>query len=273
LPTTISQSASVAWRINGERAVLLGWGRAILLQVAHPLVAAGVAEHSHFAAEPLGRLRRLQRTLDAMLALTFGTAEEAAAAAKRIDDIHGRVRGSLGTAVGPYAAGAPYFARDPRLLRWVHATFLDSALRVYVLYVGPLAPADQDRYCAEATGIAPLLGIPDGYLPATVADLHCYLDEMLASGEIAVGDDARRVARELLRPMAPPALRPLERLLQLPTVGLLPPSLRAAYGLRWTARREELLRRTAALSRRALPLLPGKLRRWPAAQAAERRRC
>src|SRR5205085_7905617 len=64
--------ASIAWRINGERVGLLGWGRAILLQVAHPLVAAGVAQHSQFARDPLGRLRRLQRTLDASLALTFG---------------------------------------------------------------------------------------------------------------------------------------------------------------------------------------------------------
>src|SRR5437764_14232011 len=87
--------SSLAWRINGEMLGLLGWGRAILLQVAHPLVAAGVAEHSHFSSARLDRVRRLRRTLDAMLTLTFGTRDEAVAVARHIDGIHGRVRGAL----------------------------------------------------------------------------------------------------------------------------------------------------------------------------------
>ncbi len=266
--------ASVAWKINAERVALLGWGRAILLQFAHPLVAAGVAEHSHFAREPLGRLRRFERTLGAMLALTFGTPEEVLATGRHIDGIHGRVRGTLKAAVGPFAAGTPYFARDPRLLRWVHATTIDSLLRVYQLYIGPLSAAEQDRYCAEATGMAPLLRIPDGYLPSTVADLRRYLTEMLASGEIVVGDTARGLAAELLRPLGPPFLRPLEGLLQLPMIGLLPPAVRAGYGFRWTPRQAAALRRSAALSRRVLPRLPARLRHWPAARAARRRyRC
>src|SRR3954451_15295962 len=81
--------ASIAWRINGERLGLLGWGRAVLLQVAHPLVAAGAAQHSQFATDPLARLRRLQHTLDASLSLTFGTTAEAVATARHIDGIHG----------------------------------------------------------------------------------------------------------------------------------------------------------------------------------------
>jgi uncharacterized protein (DUF2236 family) len=262
---------SVAWKINGERITLLGWGRAILLQFAHPLVAAGVAEHSHFAGEPLGRLRRFEHTLNAMLALTFGTPESALATGRHIDGIHGRVHGILRDPAGPFAAGTPYYARDPHLLRWVHATLVDSLLRVYPLYVGPLSAADRDRYCREATGMAPLLHIPDGYLPNTAADLARYMDEMLGSGEIVVGDTARGLARELLRPLGPPILRPLEALLQLPMIGLLPPAVREGYGFRWTPRHQAALRRSAALSRRVLPLLPAILRRWPAERAAARR--
>src|SRR5579883_2783724 len=129
----------MAWRINGEIAGLLGWGRAILLQVAHPLVAAGVSEHSQFAHDALGRARRLRRTLGAMLTLTFGSYDEAVAVARHIDGIHGRIRGTLAAPTGTLAAGTPYFARDPDLLRWVHATYVDSALRTYLLYVGPLS--------------------------------------------------------------------------------------------------------------------------------------
>jgi len=68
-------AGGVAWRIHRERVLLAGWGRAILLQLAHPTVARGVAEHSGFTAERWGRLRRLHRTLSAMLALTFGSEE------------------------------------------------------------------------------------------------------------------------------------------------------------------------------------------------------
>ncbi|MCL6569599.1 MAG: oxygenase MpaB family protein, partial [Meiothermus silvanus] len=169
----------------------------ILLQVAHPLVAAGVAEHSYFAADARGRLRRLQHTLDAMLTLTFGSYEEAVAVARHIDGIHGRVHGTLPEATGRFPAGTPYSARDPALLRWVHATYVDTALITYQLYIGPLTRAEQDRYCQEASGIEPLLHIPEGYLPRDVDSLRAYLESMLTSGEIAVGPTARRIAREL----------------------------------------------------------------------------
>src|SRR5205085_11966826 len=123
-------------------------------------------------------------------------------------------------------------------------------LRTYQMYVGPLSVAEQDTYCLEGTAMAPMLRIPVGYLPTTAVDLRRYLDDMLASGEIVVGDTARGLARELLAPLGPPVLRPLEMLLQLPIVGLLPPALRTAYGLPWTARHAALLRRTAAQQRR-----------------------
>ena len=262
---------TVAWQINGEMLGLLGWGCAILLQMAHPLVAAGVSEHSHFAPDALGRLWRLERTLGAMLKLTFGTYDEALAVARHIDGIHGRIRGTLSASTGTLAASTPYSARDPHLLRWVHATYVYSALRTYQLYVGPLSPAQQDRYCAETTAIEPLLNIPAGYLPRDVASLRAYLSGMLASGEIAVGAPARRIAAELLAPLGPPVLRPLEPLLHLPIAGLLPPAIREAYALPWSPRHARALRLTAALVRGMRPWLPAVLCRWPQARAAERR--
>src|SRR5712692_8111852 len=191
---------NMAWRIHRERVLLAGWGRAILLQLAHPKVARGVAEHSGFTTEPWGRLRRLHRTLGSMLALTFGTDEEAAAVAGRINAIHDRVHGRLGEAAGDAPAGAPYSAHDPALLTWVHTTLLDSFLLTYRLFVRPLSEVEADRYCTEVSGIESLLEISAGRLPRTEAALRKYLEDMLASGVIEVTDTARDLAREVIAP-------------------------------------------------------------------------
>src|SRR5690348_16107402 len=147
------QAICISWRIHRERVLLAGWGRAILLQLAHPMVAQGVAEHSAFTTERWGWVRRLHRTLDAMLALTFGSPDDAAGAAARINAIHDRVHGRLDHAAGGRAPATAYSAHDPALLAWVHATLLDSFLGAYRLFVGPLSPAEADRYCLEASGI------------------------------------------------------------------------------------------------------------------------
>lgn len=260
----------VAWRIHRERVLLAGWGRAILLQLAHPLVARGVAEHSGFTTDRWGRVRRLHRTLHAMLALTFGPAEDAGAAAARINAIHDRVHGHLDHAAGGEPTGAPYSAHDPALLAWVHATLLDSFLGTYRLFVGPLDTVAADRYCLESSGIEARLGIPAGRLPRTESALRAYLEAMLASGVLEVTDTARALAREVLAPPAPRIVRPALWLAALPAVGLLPPSIRAGYGLPWDARRARALALMAGVTRVSLPLVPPPLRYWAAARRAMR---
>jgi uncharacterized protein (DUF2236 family) len=255
-------------KVNREVIVLLGWGPAILMQFAHPLVAAGVAEHSSFRAGPSERVRRLRQTLDAMLALTFGTPEQAARAARGINAIHDRVHGELSEPGGPFPRGTAYSAHDPELLRWVHATMLDMLPRTYELFIGPLAIEEKDRYCADATGIGPLLGTPDGYLPTSMAQLGEYMSEMLASGEITVTPTARMLARQIVSPDHLGRVGPPAWLNRLVTIGLLPPSIRADYGYRWDRRDELALRLCAGASRRLVPLLPSALRHWPAARRA-----
>ncbi len=263
--------AGMAWTIHRERVLLSGWGRAILLQIAHPMVAQGVADHSVFTTEPWGWLRRLDRTLRSMLALTFGSDAQAAAAAARINAIHDRVHGRLGEAAGGKPAGAGYDAHDPALLTWVHATLLDSFLLAYRRFVAPIDRLEGDRYCADAAGIEPLLGIPAGRLPRTEAQLQEYLERTLASGAIEVTETARRLSREVLAPPVPSVLRPALRLAALPAVGLLPPAIRAAYGLPWSRGQARALDVLAAIARRTLPLTPAALRYWPDARRAERR--
>jgi uncharacterized protein (DUF2236 family) len=271
LPAEPFVADGISWRIHRERVLLAGWGRAILLQLAHPKVALGVAEHSAFTTEPWGRLRRLHRTLAAMLTLTFGTAEEARAVAERINAIHDRVHGPLGRGTASAPAGPAYSAHDPALLTWVHATLLESFLLTYRLFVGHLSGSEADRYCAEASRIEPWLGIPSGRLPRAEAELREYLAAMLESGMIEVTETARCLAREVIAPPAPRAVAPLLRLTALPSVGLLPPTIRAAYGFPWDERRERALRVLAAAVRGGLLLAPPMLRYWSVARRAARR--
>ena len=253
---------SISWKINRERVVVAGWGRAILLQLAHPAVAAGVHGHSSFRGSLRSSFRRMQSTVDAMLALTFGDTEHMIAAAAGINAIHDRVRGR----VGPGAAARAYSAHDPGLQRWVHATLLDSIPLTYELLVGPLTLGERNRYCSEAAIMEPLLGMLPGWLPRESAELDAYMREMLAGGSIAVTDTSRALARAVLYPphwrLAWPAFRPV----QLLSIGSLPPSIRRAYGFEWRARDERAFARWTALLRASLPLLPPLVRDWPAAR-------
>jgi uncharacterized protein (DUF2236 family) len=264
-------TGSIGWRLQREIVLLFAWGPAILLQLAHPLVAQGIADHSAFRAQRHGRTRRLFHTIDAMLQLCFGTEPQARAVLARINAIHDRVNGRLAEAAGVFPAGTPYSARDPALLAWVHATLLDMNLRVYELYVGPLSVEDKDRYCAEASTIEAPLGIPAGRLPRSVGELGRYMDAMLASGNITVTDTARLVARDILYPPAPRLAAPAFSLVRLPTVGLLPSGIREGYGLSWSPRRDAMLGLSAGLVRGALRLTPPVVRHWPAARRARRR--
>lgn len=264
-----SGPGSVSWKVNREVVVVAGWGRAILMQLAHPLIAAGVAEHSSFRSSPAGRVRRLWSTVGAMLSLAFGSDDELVAAAARINSIHDRVSGRLGAAAGSIAAGRRYSAHDPALLRWVHATLLESMPLTYERLVGPLTAAERDRYCAEAAIMEPLLDIPAGLLPRNSAQLDAYLDEMLGSGTIAVSAASRELARAILFPPGWRLMWPAFRFLQLLTIGLLPPAIREDYGFTWSARDARALARWTAAVRMVRRLCPAPLREW---RSARRRR-
>jgi uncharacterized protein (DUF2236 family) len=269
-PDVLSDVGTVAWKLQKEIILLLAWSPAILLQLAHPLVAQGVADHSSFHAERWGRTRRLYRTLDAMLGLCFGTEREALAVAARINAIHDRVQGQLRETAGIFPTGTSYSAHDPALLSWVHATLLAMNVCVYELFVAPLSAEDKNRYCAEASTIEGPLGIPKGRLPRTFGELQQYMEGTLASGEILVTDTARTLARMIVYPEVPRVAEPAFELVRLITLGVLPPQIRDGYGVAWGSRNEALLRLAARLVRGLLPLTPSVVRHWPAARAAFR---
>jgi uncharacterized protein (DUF2236 family) len=260
---------SITWKINREMIVVAGWGRAILLQLAHPAVAAGVHGHSSYRGSLLSGFRRLRSTVGAMLSLAFGDMEQMITAAARINAIHDRVRGRVPPPLPPASReGAPgegeaYSAHDPDLQRWVHATLLESVPLTYELLVGPLTVRERDRYCSEAAIMEPLLGMPAGWLPRDSAELEAYMGDMLAGGRIVVTDTSRALARALLYPPRWYVAWPVFRAMQLITIGSLPPSIRRAYGFEWRTRDERAFARWTALLRTSLRLLPPLAREWP----------
>ena len=246
-------AGSITWTVNREMVVVAGWGRAILLQLAHPAVAAGVHHHSTFRGSLAASARRLQSTVRAMLSIMFGDTEQVIATAAGINAIHDRVR------------GASYSAHDPDLQRWVHATLVESIPLTYERLVGALTRDERDRYCAEAAIMEPLLGMPDGWLPRDSMQLDDYMREMLAGGRLVVTGTSRALARAVLYPPRWQVAWPAFRAMQLLTLGSLPPAIREAYGFTWTARDARALARwTAAL--RLLQQAPAVLRQWPAAR-------
>jgi uncharacterized protein (DUF2236 family) len=256
---------SVTWRVNRELVLLVGGGRALLLQVAHPRVAAGVAQHSNYREDPWGRL---YRTLDVTTRIVFGGPEVAGKASRRLQGSHVKVQGVSAE------DGARYDARDPDLLTWVWATLLDTSLLVYTRYVRPLSLSDVSRYYDEQKLFAHACGVPEGHYPATYEDFRAYWDRMVDE-ELRVTEAARAVADATLNPPAPllvrPALVPLSEALGLVTVGLLPSRVREDFGFDWGPGRELLLSASTQMVRRLMPLLPSLVRQFPPARAAEQR--
>src|SRR5271169_798568 len=184
-------SGSVSWRLDKEAAVFLGAGRALLLQLAHPWVAAAIAEHSRSFNDPIGRF---QRTFNITLTIMFGTTTQAIAAARRLHRRHAGISGTLRESSGAYAAGSAYRANDLAALRWVWATLIETAPLAYELIAPMLSIEDRERYYAEARLFAALFGIPQDALPQSWADFAGYVDQMLASDLLAVSGASRHIA-------------------------------------------------------------------------------
>jgi uncharacterized protein (DUF2236 family) len=249
---------SVARRLNAQTVLLLGGGRALLLQLAHPLVAAGVADHSDFLRDPIGRLLN---TLDLTLTVAFGDEAQRARAVARVTETHRRVTGER--------AGVAYRALDPELLLWVHATLVDSAIATYERFVGPTGPTARARYHDEMGRQAVAFGVPERVLPPSYPAFRRYVERTTES--LDVGAEGRRLGQAVLHPPAPAVLRPLAPALRLVTTGLLPDRIRDGYRLAWDPGRDRRFELVSSAIRAALPLLPDVARRWPHARDADRR--
>jgi uncharacterized protein (DUF2236 family) len=217
---------------NSPITPFLGGGAAVLLQVAHPLVAAGVVQHSDYGRD---LWRRLVRTLRALYLVTYGSKAEADCAAAAVRAVHARVRGATDTWLGPFPPGTRYSASDPELMLWVHATLVTASLAAYQRFVEPLSPAEQERYYQEMAFVARLFGTPAAIIPSSLDEFREYFDAQIDGPAITVTAPARDVARVILEARLPAPMRVLVPAHRLATAALLPPRLRDEYGLRWTS--------------------------------------
>ncbi len=258
-------SDSQIWRVDREMALLLSGGRALLMQIAHPKVAAGVAEHSRFQEDPFARLHR---TMSAMWSIVFDDRSQAGAALDRVASRHEKVRGVVSDAESRHA-GLRYDAFDQDLLLWVHATLIESAMVAYDFFVRPLSLEERMSYYEDSKKLAALFGISETVVPASLGQFEAYMGDMLAGSDIAVGVTAKQLAQEVLyaRPWMFRFVGPLFRFV---TAGLLPERLRGDYGLRWSRRNEKMLGLLAYAVRITLPWIPAPIRIVPNARAAEK---
>jgi len=200
---------SVTWRVHSDSAMFVGGVRALFLQALHPLAMAGVAEHSDFRTDPLGRLAN---TAHYVGVTTYGTTAEAEQMIAIVKRVHQRVTG-----VAP--DGRPYSANDPHLLTWVQHALIDSFLRSYQRYgAAPLTPDEADRYVAEQAVIAERFGCDT--VVTSLAELRDWL--RAERSELRAGPQARATARFLLAPPLPLAARPPYGILASAAIDLLP---------------------------------------------------
>src|SRR6266545_1317809 len=195
----------------------LGGGAAVLLQVAHPLVACGVVEHSGYDGD---LWRRLIGTLRALYMITFGAKTEAEQAGAVVRAVHARVRGTTATQLGTFPPGTPYSASDPELMLWVHATLVHSSLAAYERFVHPLSREDRERYYQEMALVARLFGTPACVIPRSLADFREYFAAQISGETIAVTAPAKEVAAVILEARLPTPLRVFVPAHRLSTAGL-----------------------------------------------------
>jgi uncharacterized protein (DUF2236 family) len=245
--------------VNRERVLLVGGQRALVMQLAHPLVAAGVDEHSDFPSRALDRLRR---TLDLSLAMIYGSPDEADAAVRAVRMVHDRVQGM--------ADGATYRANDPELLQWVNATLVDTTLLVFERFVRPLSSAERGRYYAESVEAAELFGIPAPAVPPDLRSFRRYLRRTLTDGTLRATDAGRRLVRDVLHPPLRLPFRLPTALSRRLTVALLPDSVRSLFDLRVSPIDRLALAAASRTSRTVLPLVPPVLRVFSRARMADR---
>ena len=242
-----------------EAALLAGGLRALLLQLAHPAIGHGVAEHSDFTADPLARLRG---TLVYVYEVAAGDEATAGGVIGRVDRLHARVVSAPGDAV-------PYDAADPGLQVWVTATIADTALRIADAVWGRLPEPLGDELLARLGRIGTELGMPPERWPSSRSAFDAAFAE--AATQLRLDPVTRHVIAELFAARRTPrwvrAALPVLVAATLPTV----PAIRAELEPLRSTRAPDVTR----LVRPLLPVyraLPVRLRRLPATRLLARAR-
>jgi uncharacterized protein (DUF2236 family) len=249
-------------RIVGDARLMAGAGYALLLQVAHPVVSAGVAEHSSFQEDPYGRL---VRTLDYVNVSVFGSDEAAAEMGRRTREMHKRIKGVM-------PDGTRYHSLEPEAFAWVHATLVHSILEVATRFGRRPTAIECETVYADWRALGAHIGVRDRDLPATHAEFVEYVRHMERTA-LEPTESVRTVLRTLTTPAPPPlpymtdgvwraARWPAARAARLSTIGLLGPVVRERLGLEWSRAQQRQFDVLAAAHRAAGPVMPASAREF-----------
>jgi uncharacterized protein (DUF2236 family) len=246
---------SVSWRINCESALFLGAGRAALLQLAHPWVAAALDQHSTLLAKPIARFHNTFRFVFTMI---FGTADQAFHAARSLYELHTRIGGEVPESVAGYAKGSRYEALQVPALLWVYATLIESAVIAYECVLPPLSSDERERYYAESKVMAGLFGLPGTALPKDWSEFEAYVAEMFASEALGVSERARYMGQRLMSGAG--SWIHIPRWYQALTAEWLPERFREAFALNFGPEEQESARHAHRWLRRIYRRLPDAMR-------------
>jgi uncharacterized protein (DUF2236 family) len=260
---------SVTWDVTSDPRLYLGMLYALLLQVAHPTVGAGVRDYSDFEQRPWDRLLR---TVDYVVLIVYG-GDEAIATGRRLRALHKGFQGVR-------EDGERYYALEPEAYAWVHATLIDTYVRGHAHFGRPLHGDRLERFYNEYRGLGRLLGVRERDLPDSWSGFCIYFREM--SEQLVHTSSVDRVIRSIHNPAKPLPMMPdrLWRLARIParrslwlgSIGMMDPDLREHLGIRWSASDERAFRAMGAFSRGLTPLMPRRLQVTGPAQLRMRRR-
>ncbi len=212
--------SSVTWRVHADGSMIVGGFAALLVQTLHPLVMAGVADHSDYREAPL---RRLSRTASFIGATTYGSTPVAESVIRSVRGVHKRI-------VGTAPDGRPYTAEDPELLRWVHVAGVACFARAYRAYgFGVLTNHELDRYYDEVAIVAEKLGATG--VPRSRREVASYFRAVRP--QLRAGEQAREAVRFLTVPPSGEDIlgRIAYDLVVRAAIGVVPRWVREALGL------------------------------------------
>jgi uncharacterized protein (DUF2236 family) len=247
--------ASISWKINRESALFLGAGRAALLQLAHPWVAAALDQHSNLRNDPLARFHSTFRVVFTMV---FGTLDQALAASRFLFQRHTKIQGQIPETAGAHPQGSRYEANEVHALVWVYATLIESAIVAYQCVLPPLSDDDREAYYTESKTMAALFGIPRDALPADWAAFQVYMGAMVDSEILAVNALSREMAGRILHGRG--SWVPVPGWYRALTASCLLPRLREDFALPYGLKERNAAGQAQSWLRHIYPELPSSLR-------------
>ncbi len=253
---------SQMWRITKYAAPGgLGSGRALALQISHPWVTAGIDEHSITRDDPLKRGRLTFHYLGLM---TYGNRDQALQAARDVRRIHEAVKGYLRYQAGPFAEGSEYRANEERAMLWVHATLMDTIVKMYEQSIGPISKVDKEKFWQESKLLAYLFGLREESLPATWDDFQAYVQDMLSNGTLVVTPASKDLQAFLygVKGVGPILWFPMQYM-KVVTAANLPNYLNEGYGFGYGPVRNSIYKTSMWVSRVGHKFVPSPLTQNP----------